>query len=77
MLARFTLTELADNTGAVIKAAQRGPVDIISEGERKFVLLTADEYDLLTARVRRAFHADDVPEYVAALMLSALERDDD
>ena len=76
-MARFTLADLANQTGNVVQAALSGPVDIISEGKRKFVLLTADEYDLLTARERRAFHADDAPEYVVALMLSALERADD
>jgi prevent-host-death family protein len=77
MLARLTLTDLADETRAVIEAAQSGPVDIMSEGVRKFVVLTADEYDRLIAREGGAFHADDAPEYVAALMLAALERADD
>jgi antitoxin Phd len=67
---------LADETRAVIEAAESGPVDIFSGSKRKFVVLTADEYDRLTARERRAFHVDDAPEYVVALMLSALERAD-
>jgi hypothetical protein len=39
------------------------------------VLLTAEEYDRLVsaADTRRAFHADDAPEEVAAMMLAALE----
>jgi antitoxin Phd len=76
-LARFSLTDLTDKTSKVIEAALREPVDIISEGKRKFVLLAADEYDRLTACGRWAFHADDAPAHVAALMLSALERVDD
>jgi antitoxin Phd len=77
MLARFTLTDLADKPRAVIEAAHNAPVDIISGGERKFVVLTADEYDRLTAQSMGAFHTDNAPEHVVALMLSALERADD
>jgi hypothetical protein len=65
------------NSGVVIEAALSGPVDIISEGKRKFVVLTANDYDRLTARGLRAFHADEAPPHVAALMLSTLERTDD
>jgi hypothetical protein len=47
--------------------------------KRKFVLLTAEEYDRLVraADARRAFHADDVPDDVATMMLQALTNDDD
>jgi antitoxin Phd len=76
-VARFTLADLANKTGKVVQAALSGPVDIISEGRRKFVVLTADEYDRLTARERRAFHVDDAPQQVIDLMLSALGRADD
>jgi prevent-host-death family protein len=79
IVARFSLTDLSNKSGEVIEAAFKGPVEITRHGKRKFVLLTADDYDRLAkaADTRRAFHADDVPEDVAALMLSALERDDD
>ena len=62
-----------------VEAAFRGPVDITRRGKRKFVLLTAEEYDRLVkaADTRRAFHADDVPEDVAAVMLQALAGDHD
>ncbi len=78
-MARFSLTDLSNKSGEVIEAAFKGPVEITRHGKRKFMLLTADDYDRLTkaADTRRAFHADDVPEDVAALMLSALERGDD
>jgi len=76
-LARFTLTDLATKTETVVEAAKDGPVDIICGETRKFVILTADEYDRLTTPGRRAFHVDDAPNEVVALMLSALERADD
>jgi hypothetical protein len=43
------------------------------------MLLTAEDCDrpVRAADNRRAFHADDVPEPVAAMMLAALERDED
>ena len=78
-MARFSLTDLSNKSGEVVEAAFKGPVEITRHGKRKFVLLTADDYDRLreAADRRRAFHADDAPKDVAALMLSALERDDD
>ncbi len=72
---RFSLTDLSNRSGEVVEAAFRGPVEITRHGKRKFVLLTAEEYDRLisAADTRRAFHADDVPEGIARLMLAALE----
>jgi prevent-host-death family protein len=62
----------------VVEAALRGPVDITQRGKRKFVLLTAEDYDRLVraADTRQAFHADDAPEEVAAMMLAALTPED-
>jgi len=78
-VANFSLTDLSNRYGEVVEAAFRGPVDITRRGERKFVLLTAEEYDRLVraADTRRAFHADDVPEDVAAVMLQALAGEHD
>jgi len=76
-MALFSLTDLTQKIGEVLEAVLIGPVDIIIDGKRKFVLLTGDDYDRLTADKRRAFHVDDAPSDVAALMLSALERNDD
>jgi antitoxin Phd len=77
-VANFSLTDLSNRSGEVVEAAFRGPVTITRLGKRKFVLLTAEEYDRLVSAAdrRRAFHADDAPEAVAAMMLRALERDD-
>jgi antitoxin Phd len=73
-VANFSLTDLSNRSGEVVEAAFRGPVDITRRGKRKFVLLTAEAYDRLvsTADTRRAFHADDAPDEVAAMMLAAL-----
>jgi antitoxin Phd len=78
-VANFSLTDLSNRSGEVVEAAFRGPVDITRRGKRKFVLLTAEEYDRLVraADTRRAFHADDVPDDVAAVMLQALADDHD
>jgi antitoxin Phd len=74
-VAHFSLTDLSKRSGEVVEAASREPVEITRRGKRKFVLLTAEEYDRLVsiADTRRTFHADDVPEQVAAMMLAALQ----
>ncbi|MGE3875070.1 MAG: type II toxin-antitoxin system prevent-host-death family antitoxin [Parvibaculaceae bacterium] len=70
----YTLTELGNKSGEVTEAAFRGPVDIISRGKRKFVLLTAEDYDQLTQErpSQRAVHVDDLNhdeagDYIAGL----------
>lgn len=77
-MAHYSLTDLSNRSGEVVEAAHRGPVDITRRGKRKFVLLTAEDYDRLVraADTRSAFHADDAPDEVAAMMLAALERND-
>jgi antitoxin Phd len=78
-MAHFSLTDLSNRSGEVVEAAIRGPVDITRRGKRKFVLLTAEDYDRLTsaADTRRAIHADDASDEVAAMMLAALTSDDE
>ncbi len=78
-MADFSLTDLGNRSGEVVEAAYRGPVEITRRGKRKFVLLTAEAYDRLVsaADTRRAFHADEAPNDIAAMMLAALERDAD
>lgn len=58
----FTLTELGNKSGEIAEAAFRGPVEITSRGKRKFVLLTADQFDRLRTggAVQRARHIDDL-----------------
>lgn len=78
-MAHFSLTDLSNRSGEVVEAAFRGPVEITRRGKRKFMLLTAEDYDRLVnaADTRRAFHADDAPQEVAAMMLTALAKDDE
>jgi antitoxin Phd len=77
-MAHFSLTDLSNRSGEVVEAAFRGPVDITRRGKRKFVLLTAEDYDRLAsaADTRRAIHADDASDEVAAMMLAALTSED-
>jgi antitoxin Phd len=78
LVADFSLIDLSSRSAEVVEAVLRGPVEITWPGQPKFVLLTAQEYDRLVsaADTRRAFHADDAPEEVAAKMLAALEARD-
>ncbi len=46
----FSLTDLTNRSGELFEAAFRGPVEITRRGKRKFVLLTAEEYDRLVVR---------------------------
>ena len=75
-MAHFSLTDLSNRSGEVVEAALRGPVEITRRGKRKFMLLTAEDYDRLVsaADTRRALHADDAPEGSAAMMLKTLAR---
>lgn len=69
----YSLTDLGNKSGEVIEAAFRGPVDITSRGKRKFVLLTADDYDRMKGRSRqRAVHVDDLSSAEADYYISAL-----
>ena len=60
----FTLSELGNKSGEVTEAAFRGPVNITSRGKRKFVILTAEDYDRLATRpsVQRVVHVDDLTD---------------
>lgn len=69
----FTLSELANKSGEVAEAAYRDPVAITRRGKRKFVMLSADHYDEITAHhQRRAVHADDLNEAAAVFYIDAL-----
>ena len=60
-MARFTLTDLGNKSGEVVEAAFRGPVDITKRGKRKFVLLTAEQFDRLVGRsTQRAHRVEDL-----------------
>lgn len=77
--ASFTLTELGNKSGEVAEAAIRGPVDITKRGKRRFVLLTAEDYDrMVGARpAQRVVHVDDLTAADAARYLDGLAEADD
>ena len=67
-MASFTLTDLGNRSGEVVEAAFRGPVEITKRGKRKFVLLTAEQFDrLVQGSAQRAYRVED---------LTGAERDD-
>ena len=82
-MASFSLTDLGNRSGEVVEAAFQGPVDITKRGKRKFVLLTADQFDRLTAATaQRAYRAKDLAgaerdEILAGLDAIAQESDGD
>jgi hypothetical protein len=49
--ADITLTQLRDNTDAILGIAEREPVFVVGDDGRRFVLLSADEYGRLTEPV--------------------------
>jgi len=69
-VAAFSLTDLIflspiwATDPAVVEAALRGPVEITRRGKRKFMLLTAEDYDrsVKAANTTRAPHAGEAPE---------------
>ena len=74
-MATFTLTDLGNRSGEIVEAAFRGPVDITSRGRRKFVLLTADDFDRLKrAGAQRSYRADQLTAAERAHFLAGLDR---
>lgn len=70
----FSLTDLGNRSGEVVEAAFRGPVDITSRGKRKFVLLTADDFDRLKgAGTQRAWRSDRLTTDERATLLAGLD----
>jgi prevent-host-death family protein len=70
----FSLTELSNKSGEVVEAAFRGPVDITSRGKRKFVLMTADDFDRLRERdAQRAYRTDRLNGEERELFLAGLD----
>lgn len=79
-MASFTLTDLGNKSGEVVEAAFQGPVDITKRGKRKFVLMTAEQFDRLAGRsAQRAHRVEDLTgeerdEFLVGL--DAVARDD-
>lgn len=72
----FSLTDLSNRSGEVVEAAYLGPVDITRRGKRKFVLMTADQYDRLRKahNPRRVYAAGETPEELADVFAADLDR---
>lgn len=81
IMASFTLTDLGNKSGEVVEAAFRGPVDITKRGKRKFVLLTAEQFDRLAGcSAQRAHRVEDLSAEEREELLAGLDavaRDDD
>ncbi|MEO9340341.1 type II toxin-antitoxin system Phd/YefM family antitoxin [Mesorhizobium sp. SB112] len=72
-MASFSLTDLGNRSGEVVEAAFRGPVDITKRGKRKFVLLTAEQFDRLTEAAQRAHRVEDLAGAERDEILAGLE----
>lgn len=70
----FTLTDLSNKSGEVAEAAFKGPVDITKHGKRKFVLMTAEQFDRLSGRqAQRAVRVEDLTDAEREELLAGLE----
>lgn len=76
-MTRFTMTEVGNKSGEVMEAAFRGPVEVTSRGKRKFIIMTAEDFDRLAGSTRRAVHVDDLSDDEASQMIEALSEDRD
>lgn len=73
-MASYTLTELNNKSGEVVEAAHSGPVDITSRGKRKFVLMTAAQFDRLAGKnAQRSHHVSELTAREREEFSSALE----
>ena len=72
----FTSTELANKTGDVLAAAAQEPVNIQRHGKARYVLLSVEQFERLSARadLRRAVHVADLPEDEAVQLIAHLEQ---
>ena len=71
----FSLTELSNRSGEVVEAAYTGPIAITRRGKRKFVLMTAEQYEKLTKtdNPHRVFGSGETPSELSDLFASDLE----
>lgn len=72
----FSLTDLSNKSGEVVEAAYIGPVDITRRGKRKFVLMSAEQYDRLRKAddPRRVYVAGETPDELADAFAADLDR---
>lgn len=73
-MATFTLTDLGNRSGEVVEAAFNGPVEITKRGKRKFVLLTAEQFDRLARQgAQRAHRVEDLTGEERNALLAGLD----
>jgi PHD/YefM family antitoxin component YafN of YafNO toxin-antitoxin module len=68
---RVTTAEFIKGYGALADKALTEPVTITKNGRDRLVLLSADEYDRLRQRDRRAFRAEELSNAEIALVEKA------
>ena len=70
----FSSTDLANKTGDVLAAAAQGPVAINRHGKPRFVVLSAEQFERITARgdTRRSYAVADMPADLGRLLDEAL-----
>lgn len=75
-MSTFTLTELSNKSGEILEAAYRGPVALTRHGKRKYVLLTAEQFDRLSKLddPRRVYGPGETPPELADMILTELDR---
>ena len=71
----FSLTDLNRSPGAVVEAAHRGPVELTGRGKRKFVILSAEDYDRIVGQPRRAYHVGSMTDAEVDFFLEGLGGD--
>ena len=74
---RFPAADLARRTDDVLDAATRAPVTITRHRKPRYVLMSVEQYERITAggETQRSYILDDMPSDLKATMIAALERD--
>ena len=75
---QFSSTDLANRTGDVLAAAARETVQIKRHGTPRFVVMSVERFEEMTARgpPQRAVHMGDMSDDEADALLAALEVDE-
>ena len=73
---RFSLTDLSNRSGEIVEAVYSGPVEITRRGKRRFIMMTAEQYDRLrkAGDPRRAYAAGETPPDLADVFAAELDR---
>lgn len=63
-MTRTTAQEFQRKFGEYQHQARREPVEITRHGRRELVLMSADHYDWMMAKVQRVFRTEDAPDVI-------------